>query len=74
MKKIKTGERNWECWKELRNRKKREKVIRGWEEERKEFMERRRWNIEEIEMLRKRRELRRAELRERERRIQREER
>lgn len=29
MKKIERGERNWECWKELRNRIKKEKVIRA---------------------------------------------
>lgn len=70
----KGGELVRECWKELRNRMKRGKVIGGWEEERKEFMERGKWNIEEIEKIREMGKLKREESRERERRIQRKER
>lgn len=50
------------------------KVLGGWEEERKEFWEIRKWKIEEVEELREKGCLRREELWETERRMQREER
>lgn len=59
---------------EMRKRTKKDKVLGGWEEERKEFWEIRKWKIEEVEELREKGYLRGEELWERERGMQREKR
>lgn len=50
----KGGELARRCWEELRERAKRGKVMGGWEEERKAFMEERGWSLEGVERLRER--------------------
>lgn len=39
------------CWEEMKERTRRGKVIGGWEEERKKFLEERKWKKEEVEIL-----------------------
>lgn len=64
------------CWEEMKERARSGKVIGGWKEKGKKFLEERKWKIEEMEILRERErgEFRGQRLRKRERRIQRKER
>lgn len=48
------GELARECWKEIREIAGRGKTKGGWEEERKDFMKRRGWRLEEVEVVRER--------------------
>lgn len=45
----KGGELARECLEEIRNKIKKGKAVKGWEEERVNFMEERGWKMEEIE-------------------------
>ncbi|EZA52129.1 hypothetical protein X777_09154 [Ooceraea biroi] len=47
------GELARECWKEMKEKAKEGRVLKGWETERKEFMEEKGWKIEEIEVMRR---------------------
>lgn len=68
------GELARECWKELKGRARRGMALKGWKEERKDFIEKRNWELAEVERLREEVGMRGEELGEKERRRQREER
>lgn len=63
-----------ECWEEMRGRAKREVALKGWEKERKDFLEAKDWKVDEVRELREKGLLRGEELKERESRIQKDER
>lgn len=51
-----------ECWNEMRKRTREGKSIEGWEEDRKEFFEKRNWSIKIVEKLREEGKMRKEEI------------
>ncbi|EZA48221.1 hypothetical protein X777_14227 [Ooceraea biroi] len=47
-----------ECWKEMKKRAKEGRILKGWETERKEFMEEKGWKIEEVGEMKKKGQIR----------------
>ncbi|CAK9801077.1 Retrovirus-related Pol polyprotein from type-1 retrotransposable element R2 (Fragment) [Anthophora plagiata] len=62
------------CWREMRERARKNRALEGWEEERRKYYERKGWSLERVEEMREEGGLRGEELVRREKRIQEEER